>query len=185
MPGPKMPSPNSAIDANISASAWLRVGSDPAVVWNWLKIVDPMPTITANTSTLIPDDTTLPRTRSARNAVLFHRANGTSTKPASVVSLNSSNVTKSCTANTKKLTTTTSQAKNNTTMVSRFRNTSGKPDSCPIFCRIGWPAVTPTAASRPGCSSCDDDIPDPEATRPSPANERNTMPARLLKLPMM
>ena len=51
--------------------------------------------MTASTSTLMPDDTTLPSTFSARNAVLFHSANGTSTKPASVVNLNSISVMKS------------------------------------------------------------------------------------------
>ena len=87
----------------------------------------PMPTMTASTSTLMPADTTLPSTRSARNAVRFHSANGTRMKPASVVSLNSIRVTKSCTARMKKLTITTSQARNSTTMVARLRNTSGKP----------------------------------------------------------
>jgi hypothetical protein len=58
---------------------------------------------------------------------LFQSANGTSTKPASVVSLNSISVTKSCTASTKKLTMTTSQARNSTTMGAMWMNTSGKP----------------------------------------------------------
>ena len=89
-------------------------------------MVLPMPTITASTSTFTPDDTTLPSTRSARNAVRFHSAKGTSTKPASVVSLNSISVTNSCTASTKKLTSTTSQARNNTTMLSRFEKHAGK-----------------------------------------------------------
>ncbi len=54
-----------------------------------------MPTITASTKTLMPDETTLPSTFSARNEVLFQSANGIKTKPASVVSLNSINVMKS------------------------------------------------------------------------------------------
>ncbi len=33
---------------------------DPAV--NWLNKVEPIPTMTASTSTLMPDDTTLPST---------------------------------------------------------------------------------------------------------------------------
>ena len=91
-----------------------------------------MPTMTASTRILMPDEMTWPSTRSARKAVLFQSANGTSTKPANVVSLNSSNVTKSCTANTKKLMMTTSQARNRTAIVSIFEKTEVKPDSSPI-----------------------------------------------------
>ncbi len=39
--------------------------------WNSANSPEPMPTMTASTSTLMPDDTTLPSTFSARNAVLF------------------------------------------------------------------------------------------------------------------
>ncbi|RYP44515.1 hypothetical protein DL770_011480 [Monosporascus sp. CRB-9-2] len=130
---------------------------------------EPIPTMTASTSTLMPDDTTLPKTFSARNAVLFQRANGTSTKPASVVSLNSISVTKSCTASTKKLTMTTIHAKNSTTM----------------GMIMGAPASMPTLASRPGCKKLPMLRVEPLAVRPSPANERNTMLAKVLKLPMM
>ena len=45
--------------------------------------------MTASTITLMPEETTLPSTRSARKLVRFQSAKGTSTKPASVVSLNS------------------------------------------------------------------------------------------------
>ena len=65
----------------------------PAV--NWLNSVEPMPMMTASTKTLMPDETTLPSTRSAMKAVLPNRPNGMRTKPASVVSLNSIRVTKS------------------------------------------------------------------------------------------
>ena len=41
-----------------------------------------MPMITASTSTLTPEETTLPSTRSARNAVLPKRPKGISTKPS-------------------------------------------------------------------------------------------------------
>src|SRR3546814_8836560 len=58
--------------------------------------------MTASTSTLMPDATTLPSTFSARKAVLLNRAKGNSTKPASVTSLNSIRVTKSCTDRMKK-----------------------------------------------------------------------------------
>src|SRR3546814_2193563 len=68
-----------------------------------------MPTITASTITLIPDETTLPSTRSARNEVRFHSANGTSTKPASEVSLNSRMVMKSWIARMKKAAMTRSE----------------------------------------------------------------------------
>src|SRR2546427_7553576 len=90
-----------------------------------------MPTMTASTSTLMPDDTTLPSTFSARNAVLFHSANGTSTKPASVVSLNSISVMKSWIASTKKHRMTINHARNITTMGVMFTNTSGKPAMLP------------------------------------------------------
>ena len=41
-----------------------------------------MPTITASTITLMPEETTLPSTRSARKLVRFHKAKGTRMKPA-------------------------------------------------------------------------------------------------------
>ena len=75
----------------------------PAGAVNCPKRLVPMPTMTASTRILMPEETTLPSTRSARKAVLFQSAKGTSTKPASVVSLNSISVTKSCTARMKKL----------------------------------------------------------------------------------
>src|SRR3546814_14914249 len=79
--------------------------------------VVPMPMMTASTMTLMPDEMTLPSTRSARNAVLFHSANGTRTKPASVVSLNSMLVMKSCTARKKNASPTTTTAKPSTSVV--------------------------------------------------------------------
>src|SRR3546814_17016335 len=100
--------------------------------------------MTASTSTLMPDDTTLPNTFSARNEVLFHSANGTSTKPASVVSLNSIKVTKSFTASPKKLTIRPSQARNSTTTTSISMNTSGNPATSPNVYQNGPPASTPT-----------------------------------------
>src|SRR3546814_15845388 len=94
------------------ASAWSMVGVVPGGRVNWSNRPAPMPTITASTSTFTPDDSTLPSTFSAKNAVLFQNANGTSTKPASVVSLNSMSLTNRCTASTKKLRTTTPPANN-------------------------------------------------------------------------
>ena len=66
--------------------------------------------MTASTSTLMPEEMTLPSTRSARKAVLPNRPNGISTKPASVVSLNSISVTKSWIARMKKASSTITQA---------------------------------------------------------------------------
>ena len=82
--------------------------------------VEPMPTMTASTITLMPEEMTLPSTRSARNAVLFHRANGTRTKPASVVSLNSRTVMKSWMARMKKAMMTRNQATSSTNTVSEL-----------------------------------------------------------------
>ena len=56
------------------------------------NMVEPMPITIAITSTLMPDETTLPSTRSAMKAVLPNSPNGMSTNPHSVVSLNSINV---------------------------------------------------------------------------------------------
>ena len=66
----------------------------------------------ASTSTLMPDEITLPSTRSAMNALFPNSPNGISTNPASVVSLNSMSVTKSWTARMKKASSTSAQAKN-------------------------------------------------------------------------
>ncbi|EXF42698.1 hypothetical protein BAY1663_04882 [Pseudomonas sp. BAY1663] len=154
-------------------------------VWNSANRPEPIPTITASTSTLIPADTTLPSTFSARNEVLFQSANGTSTKPASVVSLNSMRVMKSWIASTKKQRMTTSHARNITTMGSMFTNTSGNPAMSPICSRIGAPASMPVFANRPGCRKFSIVMAEPVAVRPRPANDRNTMPDSQLKLPMM
>ena len=98
---------------------------------NCEKKVVPMPTMTASTITLMPDEMTLPSTRSARNAVFPQSANGTSTKPAKVVSLNSRIVMKSCTARMKKARTTMNQAPTKTRMVTRCVKTVVKPNSLP------------------------------------------------------
>ncbi|EVT88820.1 hypothetical protein Z046_26630 [Pseudomonas aeruginosa VRFPA09] len=183
MPGPKIPSASKASDASMTTSAWSMDGSS-GTVWNSANIPVPMPTMTASTSTLTPEATTLPSTFSARNAVLFQSANGTSTKPASVVSLNSIRVMKSCTASTKKQTMTISQARNRMTMMSRLANTAGNPVSSPICSMIGAPASMPVFASRPGCKKVSI-VSEPVAVSPSPAKERKTMPASQLKLLMM
>ena len=79
-----------------------------------------MPMITARTSTLTPEETTLPSTRSARNAVLPKRPKGMSTNPASVVSLNSIRVMKSCTERMKKASSTIVQANISTMIWMKF-----------------------------------------------------------------
>src|SRR3546814_12579649 len=87
---------------------------------NSVKKLDPMPTITASTMTLMPDDTTLPSTRSARKLVRFHSENGTRMKPASEVSLNSIIVTNICTARMKKVMITIAQANSSTAIVRKL-----------------------------------------------------------------
>ena len=64
--------------------------------------------MTASTITFTPEATMLPSTFSARKAVLLKSAKGMRMKPASVVSLNSISVTKSCTARMKKAISTSS-----------------------------------------------------------------------------
>ena len=110
MPGPKIVRPSSDRAARIRVSASEMVGGSLKPVVNWLKIVEPMPMMTASTRILMPDDTTLPSTFSARKAVRPNSPKGTRTNPASVVSLNSIRLTKSWIAITKKLRTTISQA---------------------------------------------------------------------------
>ena len=111
MPGPKMPRPSSDKAASTIAMASSMVGvAPPKPAVNCENSVEPMPMMTASTRTLIPDEMTLPSTRSAMKAVLPKRPNGISTKPASVVSLNSISVTKSWMARMKKASSTSAQA---------------------------------------------------------------------------
>jgi hypothetical protein len=83
--------------------------------------------MTARTSTLTPEAITFPSTFSARKAVFPNKPNGTSTKPASVVSLNSIKVMKSCTARTKKAISTTSHANSITAIWTKFSKIPGNP----------------------------------------------------------
>ncbi|MOA13646.1 hypothetical protein D3C78_1337080 [compost metagenome] len=85
----------------------------------------------------------------------------------------------------KKLITTTSHARNITTMGSMLANTSGKPVMSLICARMGVPASIPTWASLPGCRNSACVRVEPDATRPNPAKDLNTIPASMLKLPMM
>ena len=110
IPGPNMPSPSRVRLASTIASASSMVGSPGMALVNSAKSVEPIPIMTASTSTLMPEETTFPSTRSAMKAVLPNRPKGMSTKPASVVSLNSMSVTKSWIDRMKKATTTKAQA---------------------------------------------------------------------------
>ncbi|MNT74902.1 hypothetical protein D3C72_2137570 [compost metagenome] len=116
---------------------------------------------------------------------MFHNANGTSTKPASVVSLNSISVMNSCTASTKKQRMTVSQERNITAIVVKLANTSGKPASSLICRRIGSPAAMPVFARWPGCRKLSRLRVEPLAVSPNPAKDWKMMPASQLKLPMM
>ena len=183
MPGPKMPSPNRASEASTRAMAWPMFGSWPCrAVTNCVKKPEPMPTITASTITLMPEAMTLPSTRSARNAVLFHRAKGTSTKPARVVSLNSRMVMKSCTARMKKATMTINHATSSTAMVRKLSKKLVKPIRALTCFNSGQAAWNPTPASRPGFNRSSAVRLLAVACSPSPAKERKTMSARRLKL---
>src|SRR3546814_15712965 len=102
-----------------------------------------MPTMMASTITLMPELTTLPRTRSARKLVRFQSANGTRMKPASVVSLNSRIVTNICTARIKKARTTITQATNSTTMVRKLSKKVVKQREC-LTCRRNCQAAEKT-----------------------------------------
>src|SRR3546814_3258514 len=108
-----------------------------------------MPTITASTITLIPDETTLPSTRSARNEVRFHSANGTSTKPASEVSLNSRMVMKSWIARMKKAAMTMIHAITSTAISTKLSKKSIGPTSYFACSSKGHAASKPLPASRP------------------------------------
>ncbi len=146
MPGPKIDRPRSVRAASARLSTASRSGwAAGSAAWlvNWLKSVEPMPTITASTRTFTPDATTLPSTFSARKAVRPKRPKGTRTKPARVTSLNSIRVMKSCTAMTKKAISTRMNATRSTRIWIRFSNTPGNPQSWLAAARIGLPASIP------------------------------------------
>ena len=144
-----------------------------------------MPTITASTSTLTPDEITSPSTRSAMKAVLPNRPNGMSTNPASVASLNSISVMKSWIASMKKARMTSAQANSSTAIWMKFSKNDTQPIRSEMDSRIGWPASNPTCATRPGWSSSAAVKSVPEAFRPRPEKLSKTMRARLFQLPMM
>ena len=120
MPGPKIDRPISARAPRTSDSASEMVGCSEKPAVNSLNRPEPMPTMTASTRILTPEATMLPSTFSARKAVLLKKAKGISTKPASVVSLNSISVTKIWIARMKKATSTITQAVISTKICTKF-----------------------------------------------------------------
>jgi hypothetical protein len=141
MPGPKMPRPKSATAPSTVDRACSMVMSPPANELAKLeKSVEPMPTMTASTISLIPAAMTLPSTRSARNAVFPHSANGTRIKPASVVSLNSRIVMKSWMLSTKNARSTIAQAIRSTAIWVKFSKKAMGPSRSWISARSGCAA---------------------------------------------
>ena len=104
----------------------------------------------ASTISLMPEEITLPSTRSARNAVCPKRAKGTSTNPASTVSLNSMMVMTSWTDSTKKARSTISQPSSSTAMVTKLEKKVVMPMSSPAFSSSGRDAANPAEATKPG-----------------------------------
>ena len=161
------------------------VGSLEIALVNSVKMVEPIPTITASTSTLMPDETTLPSTRSAMKAVLPNSPKGMSTKPQSVVSLNSMRVMNSWIERMKKAMMTIAQATSRITIWRKFSKKLTKPMRSTMASSMGCAASRPTCATRPGWSSSDAENPVPLALRPSPAKLSKTMRASAFQLPMM
>ena len=118
-------------------------------------MVEPMPMMTAKTKILMPDETTLPKTFSARNAVRPKSPNGTKTKPAKVVSLNSIRVTKSWIAMMKKLSTTISQATKRIAICTKFAMNEVKPN---MYCVLYKVTATPPQDGTYHFVGCADDL---------------------------
>ena len=144
-----------------------------------------MPVMTASTSTLMPDETICPRTRSAMKAVRPKKAKGSSTKPARVTNLNSRMVTKTCTARMKKASTTITQAMSRIMICTKLVNRPTGPTKSAEASSRGCAASIPVAATTPGRMKSPIDIAPPLALSPSPAKLSSMMTARVWKLPMM
>ena len=178
-----------AATARRARSPWRRRSSasaPPKPAVNSENSVEPMPMMTASTSTLMPDEMTLPSTRSAMKADLPNRPKGISTKPASVVSLNSISVTKSWTARMKKASSTSAQAKNRQAIWMKF--SKKRPVAHQVGDRIRAAAARHRGRSARPCRGAGDRRsvkPVPDAFRPRPAKLSKTMRARLFQLPMM
>ena len=133
----------------------------------------------------MPDETTFPRTRSAKNEVLFQSAKGTSTKPAKVVSLNSIIVTKSCMDKKKKAKIVMSQARNNTAISTILTKNATGPVRSLIVSKIGDAASNPVLAINPGRIRSAGVRLVPVACNPSPEKLSNIIVARNAKLPII
>jgi hypothetical protein len=186
IPGPKMPRPSRARLASTRLIAPVRSGCPaPAAALNSEKKPEPMPTMTASTITLMPEETTLPSTRSARKLVRFHKANGTRMKPASVVSLNSMMVMNSWMARMKKARMMNSQAIISTAIVRKFSKKATGPTSWLTWSSKGLAASNPVEAMKPGFSSWSALSAPPPAVIPRPANDLKMTSASVEKLEMM
>ena len=179
-----MPRPSSDSDASTRPIASEIVGVAGKLVVKVENSVEPMPTMTASTSTFTPEDMTLPSTRSAAKAVLPNRPKGISTKPQSVDNLNSIRLTKSWIASTKNEISTIAQANSSTVIWMKFSKKLTKPISPEIDCRIGWPASRPTCATRPGRRKSASAKPVPDALRPRAAKLSNTALDSICQLPI-
>ncbi len=118
-------------------------------------------------------------------AVLPNRPKGISTKPASVVSLNSIKVTKSWTARMKKESSTSAQANSRQAIWVKFSKKATQPIKSEMDSSKGRPASSPVCATLPGRMRSLTENAVPEPFSPSPAKLSKTMRARLFQLPMM
>ena len=186
MPGPKIPIQRKTVEARTVPMTPASVTSSSPVNASVTAVnkVEPMPMMIASTISFMPEVMTLPRTRSARNAVLFQSANGTRMNPASVVSLNSRIAMKSWTARMKKAARMIAQAIIRTAIRTKFSKKAIGPRSSPAASRSGTAAVNPTPAMKPGrIRSPSVSVPEP-ALMPSAAKLSNRMPERSWKLPI-
>ena len=162
----------------MTAAASSMVGSAAKPAVNSPNSVEPMPTITASTSTLMPEEMTSPSTRSAMKAVLSKSPKGTSTKPASVASLNSISVTKSWMLRMKKERSTDRPGEQQDRDLQEILEEGDEADQLRRSPRgSGGRPRARSAAMRPGCSSSAAAIPPPAAISPSPAKLSKTMRA--------
>jgi hypothetical protein len=158
-----------------SAGRHLELGEQP----------EPMPTITASTSTLMPEDTTLPSTFSARNAVLFQSANGHQHEARERGQLELDQRDEELHRQHEEADDHHQPGEEHHHDGVDVHEHLGEARHVADLLQIGAPASMPTFASRPGCKKFSIVMAEPVAVRPKPANERNTMLASQLKLPMM
>jgi hypothetical protein len=131
----------------------------------------------------MPEEMTLPSTRSAMKAVLPNRPNGISTKPASVVSLNSISVTKSWIARMKKASRPAPRRISRQAIWMKFSKKRSSP-SGRRWIRAAAGGVEPGLRDLAGAHQIGAVKPVPDAFRPRPAKLSKTILARLFQLPM-